>query len=145
MKALVNIVFLLLVFLCNVESFTHHLSIGPLPPKSWIAASKLHAKEVRKRNAGEQREQESNNNKNQKKSPRSSSKLKPSSRRVKKENNHGKRKHISLETDNFDKIIAENAAFVDKTMFIKEWMEKKIKLAFFYVQGDSGKAQIYPC
>ena len=31
---------------------------------------------------------------------------------------------ICLGTDDFDKIIKENAAYVDKTMFIKEWMEK---------------------
>ena len=31
---------------------------------------------------------------------------------------------ICLGTDDFDKIIKEKAAFVDKTMFIKEWMEK---------------------
>jgi hypothetical protein len=123
MEALVNIVFLFLLFLCDVESFTHHLRKGSLPPKSWIAASKLQAKEVRKSNGGEQWEQGSNNNnKKQKKASRSSLKLKSSPRRVKKAKHRGERQHISLGTDDFDKIISENAAFVDKTMFIKEWM-----------------------
>jgi hypothetical protein len=63
----IYIVLLFLLFLCNDESFTHHPRKGFLPPKPWIAASKLHAKEVRKSNGGKQREQGSNDNKKQKK------------------------------------------------------------------------------
>ena len=35
---------------------------------------------------------------------------------------------ICLGTDDFHKIIEENAVFIDKTMFIKEWMEKRDKV-----------------
>jgi Predicted AAA-ATPase/PD-(D/E)XK nuclease superfamily len=139
MKALVDIVFLFLLFLCNVESFTHHHKKGFHPPKSWIAASKLHAKEVRKSNGGEHREQ-GNDNKKQKRTSRSYLKLKSSSRRVKKVNNHGKRKDIFLGTDNFKDILNQNAAFVDKTMFIKEWMEKKDKVSVFLRPRRFGKS-----
>jgi hypothetical protein len=137
MKALVYFVFLFLVFLCNVESFTYHFRKGSLPPKSWIAASKLHAKEVRKSNGGEHWEQGSNNNnKKQKKTSRSSLKLKSPSRRLKKAKHHGERKYISLGTDDFDEI---------KQCSSRNGWRKVMKLVFFFVQGDLGKAQICPC
>jgi hypothetical protein len=112
LNSLVDIVFLFLLFLCNVESFTHHLRKGSLPPKSWIAASKLHAKEVSKSNGSKQWEQGSNNNKKQKKTSRSSLNLKFSSKRVKKAKHHGKRKHISLGIDNFDDILEESIQYI---------------------------------
>jgi hypothetical protein len=36
-------------------------------------------------------------------------------------------KKVYLGTDNFDDIIEKQTAVVDKTMFIKEWMEKFVK------------------
>jgi Predicted AAA-ATPase/PD-(D/E)XK nuclease superfamily len=140
MKALVNIVFLFLAFLCNVESFTHHLRKGFLIPKSWIAASKLHAKEVRKSNGVEQWEQGSNNNKKKKKTSRSSLNLKFSSKRVKKAKHHGERKHIYLGTDNFDEILEDSIQYIDKTMFIQEWMEKRDEVSVFLRPRRFGKS-----
>jgi Predicted AAA-ATPase len=84
--------------------------------------------------------QGSNNNKKQKKTERSPLKRNSSSKRVQKAKNHGKSKHISLGTDDFDKIISKNAAFVDKTMFIKEWMEKDDEVSVFLCPRRFGKS-----
>jgi small GTP-binding protein len=74
MKSIVNIVvFLLLFFLSNVVSFTHHPRIGFLPRKSWMTPSKLQAEELTTSEGEEQQQQQ------QEKQQKSSTKQKKSS------------------------------------------------------------------
>jgi Predicted AAA-ATPase/PD-(D/E)XK nuclease superfamily len=87
-----------------------------------------------------QLEQGSNNNKKQKNTRRSPLKLESSRRSVKKAKHHGERKDIFLGTDSFNDILKKNAAFVDKTMLIKEWMEKKDKVSIFLRPRRFGKS-----
>ena len=54
-----------------------------------------------------------------------------------------KRKHdggICLGIDDFDAIIEKNTAFIDKTMFIKEWMENSAKVSVFLRPRRFGKS-----
>ena len=47
---------------------------------------------------------------------------------------------ICLGTDDFDKIIEKNAAFIDKTMFIKDWMDKQDEANVFLRPRRFGKS-----
>jgi Predicted AAA-ATPase len=58
----------------------------------------------------------------------------------KKRKYDGERKHVCLGNNDFDDIIEENAAFVDKTMFIKEWMEKSGTVSVFLRPRRFGKS-----
>jgi Predicted AAA-ATPase len=58
----------------------------------------------------------------------------------KKRKYDGEQKRVCLGTNDFDDIIKENAAFVDKTMFIKEWMEKSDKVSAFLRPRRFGKS-----
>ena len=58
----------------------------------------------------------------------------------KKRKYDGESKNVFLGMNNFDDIIEENAAFVDKTMFIKEWMEKSGKVSVFLRPRQFGKS-----
>jgi Predicted AAA-ATPase len=42
--------------------------------------------------------------------------------------------------NDFDKIVKENAAFIDKTMFIKEWMETQVEVSVFLRPRRFGKS-----
>ena len=47
---------------------------------------------------------------------------------------------ICLGTSDFNKIIEKNAAYVDKTMFIKEWIEKGKQAGVFLRPRRFGKS-----
>ena len=47
---------------------------------------------------------------------------------------------IIIGTDDFDEIIEENAVVIDKTMFIKEWMEKHDKVSVILRPRRFGKS-----
>ena len=68
-----------------------------------------------------------------------------SSRSEQKRKNDGERKDVYLGIDDFNKIIEEHLAFIDKTILSKNGWRNLLKSVCFYVQGDSEKVPIYPC
>jgi Predicted AAA-ATPase len=63
-----------------------------------------------------------------------------SSKSQTKRKHDGERKNIYLGMNDFDKIVKENAAFIDKTMFIKEWMEARVEVSVFLRPRRFGKS-----
>jgi Predicted AAA-ATPase len=50
--------------------------------------------------------------------------------------------NIILGTDDFNKIMRENAAIIDKTLFIKEWMETCAEVGVFLRPRRFGKSML---